>query len=150
MAIHTDTQHAPWTHDGHKWDVLTEYAWREGRWVVIGSTVRCPHDPPHPLRREVRDAAPMQAPPTWSMGFGPAAVQPDGTWTGPPTPRPGRPPIPPDHYRQVANVYLLAKADGRPPRQAVMRAFDLKSERTASRHIETARRLGLLLPRKEG
>jgi hypothetical protein len=140
---------------GHKWEVLTTYVSIDGRWQPVGWDIHCPddHKPPHPLRREVRDAAPMQARPVWVVGIGPADVLPDGTLADVPDPEPvrGRPPkFTRDYYRQVANVFLLAVADGRSPRLAVRKEFNLP-ERTAARHIAKARTLGLLPPpdRKE-
>lgn len=145
----THIAHARWTDQaGHKWEVFTTYASIDGRWQPVGWDMHCPsdHDPPHPMRREVRDAAPMQPRPDYVVGIGPVDVLPDGTLADLPDPEPvrGRPPkFTRDYYRQVANVYRLAVAEGRPPRQEVMKVFALP-ERTAARHIAKARTLGLL------
>jgi hypothetical protein len=142
---HLDTDVAEWTDDdGHKWEVRTEYVLRGDRWEVVGVQVRSAEDPPHRLTRALRDAAPMQSDPSWSLGIGPADVARDGTWSGFPGTRRGRPPkFGPGYYRKVASVYRQAQADGRPPRLEVMKVFDLP-ERTAARHIAKARTMGLL------
>lgn len=55
-------------------------------------------------------------------------------WEGP---RIGAPPrYPPDHWLEVRDVYLKAKAEGRPRRRAIMTHFeDCKSEATARNWI---------------
>ena len=137
----------------HVWEVQMSYRRDGGRWVLAGVEVRCPHDPPHNLTRRILGSLPLvDLQPFAMVEVGEAIVADDGTWTGAPTERAqgrtGRPKVyDTDHYREVANVYKLAIYDKRNPRAAVLKAFDdIKSERTAARHIAEARRIGFLGP----
>ena len=143
--------------DGHVWEVVTSYRLAGGLRVLSGVEVRCPHDPPHNLTRRILASLPLvDSQPFAMVEIGEAIVADDGTWTEAPTEkaqgRTGRPKVyDTDHYREVANVYKLAIHDARSPRKAVLNAFDdIKSERTAARHIAEARRIGFLGPTTPG
>jgi hypothetical protein len=138
--------------------VIARYATVGSQTRIVGWEIRCPHDPPHPLTREVRDAAPLEPPPpvAWGLFVEPADVLPDGTVAPVPDlvgerqpPRPGRPPTPDDFYRKVANVVRAAQANGRPVQKAVAHEFGV-SERQAARYIRKARELDLIPPLESG
>src|SRR5437016_3787884 len=78
MRIHVAT----WDPEGsHAWEVVTVYASIGGHWETVEWSIRCPadHDPPHVLRREDRDAAPMTADPEYVVepAWGGVVVPPD-------------------------------------------------------------------------
>ena len=149
-----DWNRARWEdHTGHVWEVRTEHAMTptaDGgeRWSLVAIEVRCPHTPPHPLPADL--LAKVRTAPEdvfFHVEVGDVTIEPDGSWSPVAIGKPQRYGM--NHYRRVARVYLAAKDARKRPRQAVMADLGV-SERTASRHIDKARALGLLPPLQRG